>query len=390
MVLTPPPLFQIANPIRRRKSIMFPSEIIDNILSRLPVKSILKLSSVSKPWLSRISDPSFINLQLTHATTAFFIPAIDKPTRKLLIFSTNDHGGSLTHLGTIDGNYSLINQTEHVNGLVLLNVRNTDQYHCYEAIVVNPSTRSMIKIGNYEAYGNDYDMFFFGFDESTNEHKILRMCGAINASTPTLEIIVLSSSNYSWRKIDDATFDIGRKNLWFINIGSSVCVNSVIHIMLLGTVEILAFDLRNDTFSIHNVPLDERHFNLNGGYIRNNPYLMKINGCIGVVDFDRVLEANEINIWILQDYENHVWVKETVISPEPWGALGCPFPLDAFSTDEIIFPMRNSRNVISALIYNMKSRCFKSVNFTLDHLLLRSQSVCFNQSKCYLESIVPL
>ena len=41
-----------------------PQEIITNILSRLPIKSLLQFKSVSKLWLSLISNPQFVELHL--------------------------------------------------------------------------------------------------------------------------------------------------------------------------------------------------------------------------------------------------------------------------------------------------------------------------------------
>ncbi|KAK1422075.1 hypothetical protein QVD17_24947 [Tagetes erecta] len=40
----------------------------------------------------------------------------------------------------------------------------------------------------------------------------------------------------------------------------------------------------------------------------NTPCIIKIDGCIGVVCHDRVVESNAMHIWKLQDYENRVWV----------------------------------------------------------------------------------
>ncbi|XP_076918317.1 F-box protein DOR-like [Bidens hawaiensis] len=359
-----------------------PTEIItDEIVSRLPVKSILKVRSVSKPWLSRISDPSFTKLQLTRGSTAFFIPVVDRHTRKLHIFSANDHGGSLTHLMEIHPiklDLMLV-EMKHVNGLVLLTHLND-----YEAIDVNPSTRKMLKL-DYGTYATSKHVkYFFGFDESTNEHKILRMRGF--GSTPTIEIIGLSRSNYSWRKID-ASFDIS-PNKWSRDIRGNargnVCVNSVIHILLRRTVELLAFDLRTETFSIVKVPppYDKPETNY-----RTSPYLVRINGCIGLVPSYCLVKTKEMHICILKDYENHVWVKETIVFPESWKGVVHPIQ-DYVSMGEIIFAPKNLCNGIRAPIYNMKSRSFKSVSFTLDHPGLTDLRVY--QIKCYIESIVPL
>ncbi|XP_076918316.1 F-box protein At1g30790-like [Bidens hawaiensis] len=308
------------------------------------------------------------------------------------MFSANDDGGSLTHLMTLHPKRSDLMQieTEHLNGLVLLTLKYT-HLNYYEAVVVNPSTRKMLKL-DYGASGTlEHAKFFFGFDESANEHKILRARGDVE-STTTFEIMGLSRSNYSWRKID-ATFDIGQY-IWFpdIRFDHSVCVNSVIHFMLRSTSEILAFDLRTETISIIKAPpydKTERNF-------WTSPYLMRINGCnIGVVRSPRLVVTNIMHIWILKDYEHHVWAKETIIFiyPNFLKESGLTFQLDYGSTGEIIFAPTNFGSVITAPIYNMKSRRFKTVSFTLDHPLpgLKDlKGLRVYQIKRYLESILPL
>ncbi|XP_076918324.1 putative F-box protein At1g47790 [Bidens hawaiensis] len=329
--------------------------------------------------LSRISDPSFTKLHLTHATTSLFIPTTNSHTGKLFFLSATGSSLALTHLMTL-GNmrYNHVNRTEHLNGLIFIT---TECGHClndYQAIVVNPSTRKIFEL----PYRNQLCKFFFGFDESRYEHKILKMLGVESSST--IEVMVLSLSDYTWRKTY-VSIDIG-PNRYPDDI-TSVCLNSVVHWLLLRTFELLAFDLRTNKVSVVKLPLDDMHYSL----MSNDQSLIKINGCIGVVCSHRVAETNEIDIWILQDYENRVWVKATVILPWPCGATRPSIPFDSLSMGEIIFSVRKGANVISVPVYNMKTGRFRSIEFTdLDHLFQFLPSICFYQIKCYLESIMPL
>uniref|UniRef100_A0A0E0L8F0 F-box domain-containing protein n=1 Tax=Oryza punctata TaxID=4537 RepID=A0A0E0L8F0_ORYPU len=47
-----------------------PEDIAEQILLRLPVKSILRFRSVCKSWRAMVADPRFVRLQLHHSTTA--------------------------------------------------------------------------------------------------------------------------------------------------------------------------------------------------------------------------------------------------------------------------------------------------------------------------------
>ncbi|XP_076918314.1 protein-tyrosine-phosphatase PTP1-like [Bidens hawaiensis] len=245
-------------------------------------------------------------------------------------------------------------------------VKNLDQYvFCHDAIIdilddlISDSARMMFSVGT-------------------------------GTATSVIELIEISLSDHKWREIDDS-FDTRRTSLRSSDISGSVCVNSVMCRLLLWSFEILAFDLRTDAFSVVKVPLDDLHYDLSKRYGGNDLYFIQVNGCVGVVCSHRMVKVNEMHIWILKDFENHVWVKETITIPESWDASDCPMPLDCTNTGEFIFSVRKlSQNVISVPIYNMKSRCFRSVQFTLDHPLLRSQHVHFYQIKCHVESLMPL
>ncbi|KAL6572961.1 hypothetical protein OROHE_002437 [Orobanche hederae] len=54
-------------PIRKNPTLS--DDLINEILVRLPVKSLVRFESVSKTWLSLIKDPAFVNSQLLRAMT---------------------------------------------------------------------------------------------------------------------------------------------------------------------------------------------------------------------------------------------------------------------------------------------------------------------------------
>lgn len=46
---------------------LLPPEIISNILSRLPLDSVLRCKSVYKTWYNSARDPQFVDLQLNQS-----------------------------------------------------------------------------------------------------------------------------------------------------------------------------------------------------------------------------------------------------------------------------------------------------------------------------------
>ncbi|GAU20088.1 hypothetical protein TSUD_381800 [Trifolium subterraneum] len=64
-----------------------PFEIIAEILSRLPVKFVIQLQSVCKPWKSLISDPKFVKKHLHVSTTRhhFVLTNFTVPSREFVL-----------------------------------------------------------------------------------------------------------------------------------------------------------------------------------------------------------------------------------------------------------------------------------------------------------------
>uniref|UniRef100_A0A0D9WMC3 F-box domain-containing protein n=1 Tax=Leersia perrieri TaxID=77586 RepID=A0A0D9WMC3_9ORYZ len=62
---------------KRRRCIggIIPEEIVEQILLRLPVKSIVRFRSVCKSWQSMIADPRFtrLHLQFHQSTTSMLL-----------------------------------------------------------------------------------------------------------------------------------------------------------------------------------------------------------------------------------------------------------------------------------------------------------------------------
>ncbi|XP_071713366.1 F-box protein At5g65850-like [Rutidosis leptorrhynchoides] len=402
----------------RKSEVSFPIEIIQEIVSRLPVKSILQFRSVCKPWLSLISDPSFTKLHLTRSTvnprTALLIATYDIDTRDRHLLSVAPDGGPLTHLMTLHNApdttiYMQLIVSEHVNGLVLF----TSSYKTLAdkfAFIVNPSTREIYEL----PYPDTHISYLPGFNELRNEHVILSVRKPTQSLMPyepnTIEFMIFSLLSYSWKKIDaDLPFNIKwdlfdirwdeDSDRWLFCTKLSVCVNSVIHLMLRDPSEILGFDLSSEKFLIINIPDDAIPNSLGTDYTKNgedkyksdHPVLVKINGLLVVVCHDRVVESNEMHIWILQDYEKRVWIRETITFPKPWIDLDEPFPLDSVDMDKIVFSSQKvSDAAINVPIYDMKTKRFNFLHCTVDHQFLHSETTQLDHVINYVETILPL
>lgn len=93
--------------------------------------------------------------------------------------------------------------------------------------------------------------------------------------------------------------------------------------------------------------------------LKSNPhFLMIIGGLSGVYCLKHVVESTKMHIWNLDDYDNHVWVRETITFPV-LDQIRRPFPLAPINMCEIVFTarrlFRNMTSVIEVLISRIHS-----------------------------------
>ncbi|PWA35930.1 F-box domain-containing protein [Artemisia annua] len=309
---------------------------------------------------------------------------------------------ALTHLVTFTAPMVTSKETtecEHLNGLILFNSGNGFVENDY-AYVTNPSTRETVKISApvsvlANIYGKVHICYFFGYDEVRNEHKVLNIrmldIKSLKPFKPSrVEIMLYELSSFTWRKIDvDLPFDISGDR-WCYGTKHSVCVNSVIYVMLQSRNEILAFDLRTEMFEIINLPSGAIHDIPQGSskrvckkglntVVSNQPFLMKVHGLLGVVCYDREAISSQMRIWLLKDYEKRVWVRESVGFSESWFLLDGPFLLNPYFMKNVPIPM-----------YDMERRSLEPVQYASRDLFLHSENVRFDHVRSYVESIYPL
>ncbi|GKB67675.1 putative F-box domain-containing protein, partial [Tanacetum coccineum] len=352
-------------------------DILTEILTKLPAKTLIQFQSVSKPWLTLINQPSFAKLHYAHFATNdrplnTLITAYNTLTRHRHFLSASRASATisraapttslaaLTHLVTFTAPTIMNKETtecEHLNGLILFNSGNGFVENDY-AFVINPSTRETVKISLpvlAYSYGKVHICYFFGYDEVRNEHKVLNIrmldIKSLKPFKPrSVEIMLYELSSFTWRKIDvDLPIDISNDR-WCYGTKHSVCVNSVIYVMLQSRNEILAFDLRTEMFEIINLPSGAIHDIPQGPskrvckkglntVVSNQPFLMKVHGLLGVVCFDREAASSEMHIWLLKDYEKRVWVRESVGFCKSWFLLNGPFLLNPYCRTNVPIPM---------------------------------------------------
>ncbi|CAL5191945.1 unnamed protein product [Lathyrus oleraceus] len=164
--------------------LFFPEELIIQLLSYLPVKSLMQFKCVSKSWNTLISDPKFIKLHLQQFKN-------NSNVKQILCMSLRSYILPF-HLDTLLNNPSIINSTEDYfpsnpdyryafigscNGLIcfLLTLYPQKTQKTWFQLW-NPATNTLSNKFGEHSHGRNFIMvsgFSFGYDNSTDTYKIV-------------------------------------------------------------------------------------------------------------------------------------------------------------------------------------------------------------------------
>ncbi|KAA8522690.1 hypothetical protein F0562_009148 [Nyssa sinensis] len=305
-----------------------PRDLIIDILSRLPVKILCQLKCVSKRWCSLISfDPHFKDL---HCIRSKRNPRLLSSRYDYIFNFTSMKFESNVNFTVIDvfSRSFYNNFTEHVPdaGCITISCCNLACLIAYKTIhVCNPSTQEFVKLPDLR--GRPFDPIVgFGYLSSANLYKLalLSIRGYIyDENVDVREIgddvdywcqiftIAEGGPIYgSWIDIGDLPCRVEKQN--------GVSVNGEIYWMSYQRShaaegkKIVSLDLSKDQFSTICFPqgdLDPSSRVMG---------LLELKGFLGFANY--MSEISTLDIWMLKDGTNHIWVKECSIDLFPVNA----------------------------------------------------------------------
>ncbi|KAK9074103.1 hypothetical protein SSX86_006700 [Deinandra increscens subsp. villosa] len=301
-----------------------PSHIMVDILSRLPVKTIVHCNCVCKSWRNLVSDPHFANIHLSRSPAGLIIhhmkdlrPGLDKPgvLRWVEIKYELDHQ-RLHHdpvmsldlgLAPILRDAKLL-QVGSVNGLICLwefgpNIDNT--YIC------NPITREYLSLPRQKYYKDGHASIAYGFGVGlqTKEYKVIRTfqecippkpCEASEKRVREAEVYTLGMGQ--WRSLGHVPYWLSGQRGQFLNGNAHWFVSDED-----SPEKLCSFNIEKETFQLFPSPSCDT---IDDGEIAFQS-LVVLKGCLCQADTSY---DEEITIWVMKEYGvKKSWHKEVVI-----------------------------------------------------------------------------
>ncbi|XP_057803068.1 F-box/kelch-repeat protein At3g23880-like [Salvia miltiorrhiza] len=275
-------------------------EIIEEeILPRLPVKSLLRFRCVSKSWHSLIGSERFIKTHLKNSTNN------QNYAHWKVILNSRKHGmvhcSMLSYLNEERVNLSPIDDNLMIttdlvvgccNGLVC--VVNADEF-CF--FVLNPATRISIELPEIDhlIHHLQFTKLGFGWEEESGAYKVF--VGVFYEYGDERLGKVYSSKTNSWKTVEHGCLD------WHCTSGKFACGRLHWVAVSGGHTYIESFDLKSEVFETMELPCKLRK----GDGIR--PWLWVIEGCLSVVCDD--YGNGKRRVWIMKEYGvKESWVEE--------------------------------------------------------------------------------
>ncbi|XP_065878518.1 F-box/kelch-repeat protein At3g23880-like [Euphorbia lathyris] len=181
-------------------------EILIEILSRLPVKSLLRFKMVCKSWYSIINSKQSIKKHLNHANSihsnqhdnllGLHIPSWDASNR---CFLYNENLDGSIHAKEVGFPFKLVEVCNYCNGLICFNVSG------HGILIWNPSLPLEYKIIPMDKTKRRPDLDRFcvaiGYDSTTDDYKIVRVPKYTHNNSRFVKVFSLKSSSWSKKKI---------------------------------------------------------------------------------------------------------------------------------------------------------------------------------------------
>ncbi|KAG7598844.1 F-box associated domain type 3, partial [Arabidopsis suecica] len=286
---------------RGENSDSIPNDLILDILSRLPAKSIQRFRCVSKLWKSMLSQSYFTELFLNKSSSRPRLLFVGKQDSDWLFFSSPqpqnlDEKSSLVvadcHM-KFSKDINPYNCT-YASGLIYFHNTDNDAVR----VICNPSTGQYAILPLPERRTHRHSYSYLGFDPIDKEFKVLLISTSKCIASSDIDhyILTLGTEKLRWRKIQCPFTHLP---LW-----NRICINGVLYYLALSErryYAVVCFDVRSEKFKL--VELEYRLDCRICGLINYKGKLCGVNLKYAYYGGFPL----ELRMWVLEDVEKEEW-----------------------------------------------------------------------------------
>ncbi|GLT71606.1 hypothetical protein SLA2020_436110 [Shorea laevis] len=317
-----------------------PEDLIVDIFAKLPVKSLIRFTCLSKSCYQAISDPQFFRLHLRHSNQSnkqFLLQVSDSPLNlQSLSFC---HHQLLREPATLEQQIPLPSHLRwkmvgSCNGVLCLTASPQPVHYL---VILNLTIKKLKRVlfPNLE-YSLNHTEIGFGFDSCTSDFKIVIIFQEID-SKRWRQVQVYSLRQNSWKVLSNVPNFLYKLYVpqvvvngafyWVVKPGNSVCYS------------ILTFDFTDETFKEIKMP-DCFYEDL--AYFYQFDSLGEVKGKLSLLHFDVNSSADvSLEMWMMEDSG---WVRQFVVNV---GQLDAPICLAINDEVMLLSTLSNVGRILS-------------------------------------------
>ncbi|ESQ48032.1 hypothetical protein EUTSA_v10020859mg [Eutrema salsugineum] len=342
-----------------------PNDLVIEILSRSPAKSVTRWLCLSKSWAFTLRSRSFTDLFLTRSSSRPRILFTFHKNQDFVFYSAPEIQNQDENSILAAANHRMVLPVDCsgvCGGLVCLTYLK----------VVSASTKNTMTVICNATTGQSLSLpkvktrrigvkTFFGYDPIGNQFKVLSMTSVKKESCVEHQILTLGTKKLSWKMIDCSIPHYPIRS-------GGICINGCVYYHALvneahhdmkdqaspSVPGIVCFDVRSERFSFINKAEDMEVSQF------QHPHLVDYKGKLSALSSDGygyfTGERINLELWVLQDAEQHQWSKHVYIVPTLLknmvaGALLCF--VGVTETDEIMLSYHSKTEPFYVLCYNI-------------------------------------
>ncbi|KAL7086862.1 hypothetical protein ACP275_13G028600 [Erythranthe tilingii] len=288
-----------------------PTELHIKILQKLPVKSLLRFTAVSKSWRSIITSSAFIasHLSTSKNQTLLLLRRYDKHDNRvqysLLKFTEDGVNYSSSQLEfPFEFEIDRFRVVGSCGGLVCLSDDVFDNHWQPSIIIWNPSVRYHLVLPDPTINRDRKDCYTFvlgfggGVANASHAYKVVRLVYFVYRSYFTPKVEIFSVKTMSWRRVRGVDVTLRA----YSNMYCQVFFNGVVHWLsekepidcsIARLSSILAFDIDNEVFGEVMLPCELAN-------VTKLPtlHIFVIGESLGVVKY----VGCACDVWVMKEY----------------------------------------------------------------------------------------